>query len=242
MSTSPDHHELLATAYLLGHATPEQVSEFKTLEARDADFRKLVQDLSEWLAPLNEGVPEEAPPANLLDDIFGEIDRQSAADDTQMAQNRTSPVTSPGLWRPAALAASFIAAVALGSHFVPQAPITPDELQVRELVALLAADDKPGAIAIVYRPATGELTADFAAIPLPEDAVWQLWRIRDGAPIPVSLGLLNDRTEPGRFQLTFEDQVLSPADTIAISLEPVGGSTQEGPSGPVLFASAVSEL
>lgn len=237
MSTTPDDRELLATAYLLGHATEDQARQFQELERTDADFRQLVRDLSEWLAPLGDEAPEEMPPAGLLDDILAEIDREDVAATSGSAPVRKT--TTPGLWRPAAIAASMIAAIAVGTHFVPEEP---GEREARELIALLAAENAPGAIAIVYRPATGELTADFAAIPLPENAVWQLWRIRDGAPGPVSLGLLDDRSQPGRFELTFADQVLDPSDTVAISLEPVGGSTQAGPSGPVLFASTVSEL
>lgn len=237
MSTSPSDRELLATAYLLGQATEDQAREFRDLERSDPDFRQLVQDLSGWLAPLGSEAPEEEPPPGMLDDILAEIDRQEGPSGMPSATSRKT--VSPGLWRPAAIAASVIAAIAVGAHFVPAAPA---EREARELIALLAAENAPGAIAIIYRPATGELTADFAAIPLPENAVWQLWRIRDGAPAPVSLGLLDDRSQPGRFELTFADVVLGPSDTVAISLEPVGGSTQPGPSGPVLFASTVSEL
>jgi anti-sigma-K factor RskA len=63
----------------------------------------------------------------------------------------------------------------------------------------------------------------------------QLWAIPAGAK-PISLGLLNTRQPT---LLSVADVTLSQGTTIAISLEPQGGSPTGQPTGPVMFSGAL---
>lgn len=63
----------------------------------------------------------------------------------------------------------------------------------------------------------------------------QLWAIPAGAK-PVSLGLLKSSEST---LLTVSNVTLSPGTTIAISLEPQGGSPTGQPTGPVVFSGAL---
>jgi len=241
MTHTPDDREVLATAYILGHATPEQVAEFRRLEAEDAGFRELVTELESWLAPLGEEVEEIPPPAHVLDNIMTEIGapKSNALVTPPSPTVQQLPLRTLGAWRTAAIAASLIAVVSVSALFFQASDSAEPSSQ---LIALLGSADEPGAVAIVFRPDTGQLTADITAISLPDNAVWQLWRIRDGDPLPISLGLLDNLSTEARLSLTLDRGAISPNDLIAISLEPLGGSQQQGPSGTILFSEKVRSL
>ena len=72
---------------------------------------------------------------------------------------------------------------------------------------------------------------------LPANQDYELWAIRDGTP--VSLGVI-ERGSDGSASIYVAD-VGDPAgiSDFAISLEPQGGSTQAGPSGPVVLITSM---
>jgi len=69
--------------------------------------------------------------------------------------------------------------------------------------------------------------------------VLELWAIPAGGK-PISLGLVPDAGK-GRIQLSKEQQALLTAPlTLAVSLEPQGGSPTGQPTGPVLYQGALA--
>jgi anti-sigma-K factor RskA len=67
------------------------------------------------------------------------------------------------------------------------------------------------------------------------DRSFELWLLPDGERGPVSLGLL---PASGDTELDLEPdvrQLLSSATGLAVSLEPAGGSPEDGPTGPILY-------
>lgn len=101
------------------------------------------------------------------------------------------------------------------------------------LVAVLApgegTDLEP--VAAVYDPQTRTLRLT-ATITVPEDRAAELWRIGSDN-VPRALGLL---TANSRGTIRIEDAALQPDETIAISIEPVGGSPTGQPTGEVIAA------
>lgn len=71
--------------------------------------------------------------------------------------------------------------------------------------------------------------------------VIELWLIADGAPGPVSLGVLPDEPE-AVLSVSAEVATALPGGTLAVSDEPPGGSTTGAPTGDVLAAAPVTEL
>ncbi len=68
--------------------------------------------------------------------------------------------------------------------------------------------------------------------------VYELWILRDDG-VPVSLGLL---PQTGDASLTLSAAAvdgLQRGRTLAVSLEPPGGSPEPAPTGPVLFTTAI---
>ncbi|KQT32248.1 hypothetical protein ASG29_10535 [Sphingomonas sp. Leaf412] len=97
------------------------------------------------------------------------------------------------------------------------------------LVAVLAPEDaKP--FGAIYDPATREVRlAGGIVVPTQRDA--ELWAIgADG--VPKALGLLA-RDGAGRIRIT-PRQAIGAGVTLAISIEPLGGSPKDTPTGPVV--------
>ncbi len=70
---------------------------------------------------------------------------------------------------------------------------------------------------------------------------YELWVLPPGQA-PLSLGLLNQQ---GRKELRVPDQLsqwIRPGATLAVSLEPVGGSPTGAPTGPVLYTGKVISI
>ena len=230
MTQIPEKYELLATAYVLGQCTPEQLAECEQLIANEPLFSALLEDMEASLSPLIASIPDAEPPADLFDDIMQQID----ADDrpSMFAAER-------GFWRPMAMAASFIAMVSVGSHLLPNSP---PQTSPKDLMALLAQQDAPGLVVIVYDPADQQIVARLSGVTAPDDGVWELWRIREGGDGPVSLGVVPTPDTTGRVVIQLDEPLSSQLDTLAISLEPQGGSPAAGPTGPVLFVGGVDEI
>lgn len=257
MSQRHSKYEALAIAYLTGQAPPEEVAEYQRLYKTDAGFKEIVDDVELWLAPLNENVEDRMPPEGLLDDIMSEIAKSEAPENSRNEvvksevgplpvndRNRIPANDNPsGKWRMLAIASSFVAVLAIGSHFIEpntdfDAPLTESET----FMALLSDSTEPELMAIVYEPKTGKVVARLSNITVPADGDLQLWLIREGEPAPVSLGVLKRADSVDRVELLAPLALQTGTDTLAISLEDIGGSKSAGPEGPVLYTGKVSAL
>jgi anti-sigma-K factor RskA len=68
---------------------------------------------------------------------------------------------------------------------------------------------------------------------IPNDRSFELWGIAPGATQPQPLGLIG---ADGRLDIGALPAALRDGGTLAISLEPVGGSPTGQPTGPVVFS------
>ena len=244
--------EALVSAYLLGHASEDQILEFEALYDADASFRALVAEMELYLAPLSAETPPADPPAGLLDDIMATIAADEVANDRGPARE---PVAAPAPtaadigrrserpWQYATAASLLIAAVATGLHFYPadggsdSAP-TPQQ----ELLALMSGDQAPSVIVLLYDRERNVISGRLANAAPPEDGVWQLWLLREGIDAPQSLGLLGELAQDGSINLHIAEELAAGSDTLAISVEPEGGSPEAGPTGPVVFTGKVNPI
>lgn len=245
MSTPPNPNDALIIAYLTGQASDVEVIQFQARVGADPAFRDQVERLEAWLAPMNGEADDVAPPAGLLGSIMADIDDTNAAglssptgpDERPIAANDSGPLR---FWRSAAIAASMIAVLSLGSHaFIGNAPAQSSDDP--RYWALLSGQTPSPLVAIVYNPLTGEVVARLSNVDVPDDGDLQLWLIRDGDAAPVSLGLL-ERTSDGPVALSIPEELRTRTDTLALSLEVKGGSRSAGPEGPVLYTGRVSAL
>ncbi len=115
-------------------------------------------------------------------------------------------------------------------------------LQVAHLASLV--QDQPQAMAVsLWNSRTQQGVLVVRNLPLPPAGkTYEFWVIDPATAAPVSAGLLLTDSE-GRAQLVFKPKAnIATASQFAISIEPSGGSTQAGPSGPVVMAGATTQL
>lgn len=154
----------------------------------------------------------EAPAPNLLPQIEARL----------FGQKRRYPLWG---WLAGALAAAAVALVAL-AVLLPTAPAP--------IVATLGAETDPLRFEARH-DGQNLIVTRVAGSPAPAGQVQELWIIAPDAA-PVSLGLLTDAP------LTVAYPDTPTGWTLAVSLEPAGGSPTGAPTGPVLAAGTITDL
>lgn len=165
------------------------------------------------------------------------------------AANDNPPSAQNGLrlWQGVA-ALSSIAAAALLVMVAqrPSMPVAPPPVEVATeepakpapvLVAAIVPVKDGVPVAAVYDPASGSLRVGAADL-VDRDHSAELWVIA-GDGVPRSLGLLAAATTSQRIVPTPVRRGLSAGSTLAISVEPVGGSPSGKPTGAVIATGAL---
>lgn len=207
-----DADDAEAAEYVLGVQDLAERSASEARIKRDPAFAARVAAWETRLDGLNDGFAE-APAPNLLPAIEARLFARPAL-----------PASRGTLWRWLS-GAAVAAAVVLASiaTLVPPQPA---------LVAVLATAD--ARLSYEVRHFGGELQITrVSGVPAVAGRVHELWVIAPGAS-PVSLGLL-DQTE-----LVVEYPRPPAGWTLAVSIEPAGGSPVGTPTGPVILAAEVT--
>ena len=208
-----DADDILAAEYVLGvQSLPDRMATEARIRS-DAAFAAQVAAWEDRLSALNDGYPDAAPPPDMMDRIEARL--------------FPAPAPQPSAFRRfagwiggAVTAAALLLAVAL---FLPPAPA---------LVAVMG----DGGLRFEARFGDGALTVTrVAGHAAPEGQTQELWLIAPDAA-PVSLGLLAD----GPLNVPYPE---APAGwTLAVSVEPAGGSPTGAPTGPVVAAGVIGDL
>lgn len=216
-----DPDDLLAAEYALGALDAADRARVEHRAGREPAFAARLAWWEGRLAPLAEALPPVPPP-----DLMPAIE----------ARLFGRPAARPPRWRfwagaAGGLAVAAAAGVALTLLFAPPPPGP----GLPALTVTLAAADGALVFAARWDAASATLTVTRAAGPAATAGQdYQLWIIRGEAP-PEPLGLVRDEA------LVAALPGLAPGMTLAISLEPLGGSPTGLPTGPVLAAAVVSD-
>ena len=181
----------------------------------------------------------ETPPAR----VWQAIERRLPANDTVTRLNR-----DVARWRFATMAASVALVVAVGSAVwlntqrQPAAPASAIVAQAPAPAAPMVAmlQGQPGVVSVAFDPGAKTLTVSTGKLGLDAKHTAQLWVIpADG--VPRSLGVLPAdhpvwRTAPGTVA-----GLLNKDATIAVSVEPLGGSPTGLPTGPVILTGKLTQ-
>ncbi len=136
----------------------------------------------------------------------------------------------------AAAAALVLGVVALRPAAPPRVVATPRAAPVTPLVAMLAGPKSRAMVSVVVDRATKRLLVAAHGLRIPGRSA-ELWVIADGTPR--ALGLL-DPAEQRRLSLPpGVAATLTPGATLAVSVEPVGGSPTDKPTGPVILTGQI---
>ena len=217
----PALRRALAADYAIGLMSTAARLRFEHLMLDDPALRAELANWQTALARLADPLPEQAPPERVWQAIVARIDPQIL----HVPEKR--PFWS---WlRIAAVACSLVVAIMVGVLY------NRDTLTYN--ATLTAANQQP---AISVHAYNRHLEVEPLALASVEPGrSLELWAIpADGKP--VSLGLLPANAK-GRLELSdSQQQLLSKPITLAVSLEPTGGSPTGQPTGPVLYQGALA--
>ena len=223
--------EELAAQYALGTLRGRARERYMRAQRTDPVVADVTREWENRFATLASALPEVTPPPRVWTAIANRLGLTSTA--------RGTPAWWQGLgfWRGFARA-SFAAALALSLVTLMGPPAAPTE---RVVVVLAGSDQRPAMIATAAR---GDPVLTMKAV---VDATpgagraYELWALPDGGA-PQSLGVI----PPGgvaRLPLPRAARdLLDRVPTLAVSLEPTGGSPTGQPTGPVLFTGRIERF
>ncbi len=230
MTSADDHNDdaALAGEYALHLMDAQTRCAFEDRLQAEPALRRLVAEWDERFVSLADDFVPVAPPPLVKSRIDGILFADAAR-----------PASRVSLWR-ALLGAGFAAAFGLAVLAILPQVDAPDTFAPR-FTAELAAADQSLVVLASYAPELGVLRIDRQSGTARPSRVLELWLIADGAAAPVSLGVLPDQQV---VDIAVPDALTGQiaGGTLAISDEPVGGSTTGAPTGDVLAAGQVISI
>ena len=224
-----DDIDALAGEYVLGTLDAAEHRTFQRRLLTDPAAAAAVSDWQARLSPLLLAVPEVQAPAALWDQVNT---ASRPANDNSILRR----------WQAATVAAALVALVTTGLAVrpVPQAPVqvaqAPSPLY-QSVAALSETGSKP-ALLVTYDDKTGKMRVTPVNVaPRPGHSL-ELWVIA-GKAAPKSIGLMKNKGATALDQLALD---LQTDNTIAVSVEPEGGSPTGLPTGPVIYSGQMIKL
>ncbi len=225
---APGDRDLDAAEYVLGLQSPEEARRTEALAMQDPVVAASIIAWQNRLDPLAMAVTPVVPPPELWQRLALATGLQKVVLRRTMPRrsNFERAWRSPTLWRSTTFATMALAA---GLAFVLLS--SPKPLATEPLLAALAPQGSPGAVFLVRVGERGQITVTAVGrLNVPLDRTLELWALREGAPAPVSLGLL-----PGGGRTLLRAN-LNAGTRLLVSQEPTGGSPTGAPTGPVVYA------
>lgn len=230
----------LAAEYALGVLTGAELQRARELLRTDVIFRAQVARWSGRLAPLLDESPDTAPPASAWTGIQRRLGASNEQSNVIRLRRRVNQ------WRGMAAAMSAIAACL--AIFIVMRPLAPAPAPVRvegpaapaPLLAMLGNDREGTKVVATWDPAARRLvlavTGRMAANPAHSHELWVI--PPNGSPR--SLGTMGSGKQMHMQLAGALAQLLQQGATIAISVEPPGGSPTGEPTGPVVASGALT--
>ena len=213
----PELRERLAAEYALGTLRGRARERLRRWLRDDAELAREVAAWEARLVPMAEAIRPVAPPPRLWQGI----------------ENRLENARKPfSFWKTLGLVASGAAAALLAVAVL----LPPQRAGISPSYIAVLSDPKTNHPVLVATAERGEMvlrvnTLD-PAIHVAGRSL-ELWALPRGAQ-PRSLGLVSDQKAILRLAAA-ADQSLGDVPTLAVSLEPQGGSPTGQPTGPVLY-------
>jgi anti-sigma-K factor RskA len=235
---TPDEHDLFAAEYVLGLLDADAIATAEARLARDPVFAAAVAGWQDRTAPWLDAVPSQAPDPAMWDRINAALPPAASNDNIASLERQV------GRWRMLATGAGAMAAalaLVVGLRVInpptPPAAVTP----APALMATLTLPDGGGLFNVMIDPQNNRFVATPANVTGDGVHVHQLW-VMDAAGEPRALGLTNPAAPHRAAIMPAAIDTLSPGATIAMSVEPLGGSPTARPSGPVIASAQLSEI
>jgi len=236
-----DDLDMLAAEYVLGTLDSGARTDFERRLATDEQAKRAVQDWSIRLSPLAGAVEGTAPPASLWEKIEKQLQepgipapgRPAAAfpaNDNLAGDLRRAA----SAWRRAFIAASAVAASLALFVAYREFPVRgePDGIYI-------AAVNRGGggpALIVTADPASKTALVIPVSVEIPPGRSLELWFIGSGGK-PKPMGLIRPQME----RLALPAGARIEKATLAVSVEPEGGSPKDEPTGPVIYSGQLTK-
>jgi len=230
MTSTGDHNDDVALAgeYALHLLDAEARHAFEDRMNNEPALRDLVVEWDAHFVHLSDEIAPVAPPVKV----------KARIENVLFAEPATAR-SSFSHWR-ALMGAGFAAALGL-AVLVALPPANVPSSFTPSFTAELAAEDQSLVVLASFAPDAGILRIDRQSGEARPGRVLELWLIAEGATAPVSLGVLPaDAAIDITLPAVLVDAIAG--GTLAISDEPVGGSTTGAPTGDVLAAGVVVSI
>jgi anti-sigma-K factor RskA len=234
-----EERQALAAEYALGLLSVDEARQARDLAATDSDFAREVARWRGRLAPLVGDVESVDPPGSVWSRIASAIDAPAAGSNVIQLRRRVNA------WRGAtagmtALAAALAGVLVLQPHSVPPPPPAVERPAAPPMVAMLSNDQKDMKVMASWNPATRQLVLAVAGdMPADTSHAHELWVIpADGKPR--SLGTMGGGRQMHMRLADAIAALMESGATVAISVEPPGGSPTGSPTGPVIASGALT--
>ena len=224
--TDPDELSALAGEYVLGLLEPADAREVEAALVANNALKRAVVFWEQRLHPLSAIAPAAEPPADMWERISARLESQQAASRMPVWWNNAAP------WRWATGALAVAAAVLL--FFVAVPPSSSPSL-----VAVLNSPKTQTASFVATAGRDGLVLRTVASASPPAGRAYELWAIYPHAARPAPLGVIS---ADGALRIASLPAEFRAGTTLAISIEPPGGSPTGQPTGPVVFTGAVTAL
>ena len=228
----PDDDELLAAELAFGLLDGEErrAAEARTVERAFADAVEIWRGYAAGLLTGPDTVPRPS--------VWTRIEARLGA-----KESAAGPPATLRWWQAGALVAS-AAAIVLAVVAVERGPVAPRSPQIAAvtrssapLVAVLTAPRGRGVVTVSFDPGSGHIVSAPIHIAIGDHSS-ELWVIpADGKPR--SLGVVADKAPGWTKAPAAAAPEITPGVTLAISVEPVGGSRTGQPTGEVILSGKV---
>lgn len=227
----------LAAELALGVLEGDELRRAWALAASDPAFRDEVARWSGRLAPLLDEIEPTTAPESVWRRIESRLGGGPANDNVAILRRRV------GMWRSVAAAASALAAslaIVLLVQLRPQPPVNPGAppSAAPPMVAMLG-DRQQMKLVASWDPMSRQLVLAVAGdMPADPSHSHELWVIPSGGK-PRSLGVMANAKQTHMELAEALADLMQDGATVAISVEPRGGSPTGSPTGPVVASGAL---
>lgn len=241
--TPEEELDLVAAEYVLGLLEGRALMEARGRVANEPAFESAVAEWEARLAPMAEGFAEVEPPAHLWGRIEQALQAQEAGGASVVRLQRRERIWRGWAAGMTAVAAGLALMLALDVARPDPPPSAPRaEQRGPALFASLASEDGSAALAVAFEPERGTMVVTPARLRGPADRDHELWLIAGEGAAPVSLGIVRG---PAARRMPIPAALrgaVAPDSTVALSVEPTGGSPTGSPTGPVIASGPVTRV
>ncbi|MBR9763459.1 MAG: hypothetical protein GYB53_08030 [Rhodobacteraceae bacterium] len=220
-----------AAEYLLDLLPAEDHHAFEARLTREPALRMLVAGWADDFVAMTDAIAEVEVPPHVWEALRGRLWQEEPA-----PRGLRGFIASLGIGE---LVIGTAAAAALAFLAWETGLMTPAELP--DFQASIGTEADAARYIAAFDPDSGQLSLDRLGEAAPSGSSHELWLIAgDGAPISLLVWPAGSARQVIDLPPPLARQ--APGATLAISLEPAGGSPAAGPTGPVLAAAPLAEV